>query len=243
VPQAPSGGEATEISFVDDTDGWLSTCSNTTTLLWKTNDGARSWQTVSSPFPPDQCLMGLAFVDRSHGFITERFDYSPPAIYRTSDGGGQWSGSTIQNPPGFVPRQPGYGFTVLHIVRLGTTYYLAAHGSLPGGETGWVFRSTDAGVTWTYLVTTRYPADSLGFATATRWVQLVTPGESVETTDSGNSWHAYASDYSQAAPVAPQVVFADPNIGYATARGSIQRTTDGGLHWTLISTPGVAQPG
>jgi photosystem II stability/assembly factor-like uncharacterized protein len=34
-------------------------------------------------------------------------------------------------------------------------------------------------------------------------------------------------------------VFGDANVGYATVRGSIQRTTDGGAHWTAIKTPGT----
>jgi hypothetical protein len=45
------------------------------------------------------------------------------------------------------------------------------------------------------------------------------------------------SDYSQAAAIPPVVIFADPMVGYATVRGSIQRTGDGGAHWTLLRTP------
>ena len=51
--------------------------------------------------------------------------------------------------------------------------------------------------------------------------------------------HAYASGYGQAAPIAPIVVFGDPQVGYATVRGSLQRTVDGGLHWSAIRTPGT----
>jgi photosystem II stability/assembly factor-like uncharacterized protein len=61
----------------------------------------------------------------------------------------------------------------------------------------------------------------------------------METTDGGASWHAYTSDYSQAAPIAPEVVFGDANVGYATVRGEIQRTTDGGARWSKIKTPGT----
>ena len=67
----------------------------------------------------------------------------------------------------------------------------------------------------------------------------IVPSDSRETTDGGKTWHFYASDYQQAAPVAPQIVFGDANVGYATARGAIQRTIDGGAHLTSIKTPGT----
>ena len=35
------------------------------------------------------------------------------------------------------------------------------------------------------------------------------------------------------------VVFGDASVGYATARGSIQRTTDGGATWAQLRTPGT----
>ena len=75
--------------------------------------------------------------------------------------------------------------------------------------------------------------------TATRWLVVGTPGGSQETTDSGASWHSYASDYRQAAPVAPAITFADERVGYATVRGAIQRTDDGGVHWRDLRTPGT----
>ena len=37
----------------------------------------------------------------------------------------------------------------------------------------------------------------------------------------------------------PEVVFADSLVGYATVRGGISRTVDGGLHWTDVHTPGT----
>jgi photosystem II stability/assembly factor-like uncharacterized protein len=77
------------------------------------------------------------------------------------------------------------------------------------------------------------------FVSATRWLQIGTPSQSQETTDAGASWHAFATDYQQAAPVNPQIVFGDASTGYATVRGSIQRTTDGGAHWTAVKTPGT----
>ncbi len=77
------------------------------------------------------------------------------------------------------------------------------------GGLGYVFRSTDGGASYTYLATTPRTSTSIAFVTASRWLELVVPSQPDETLDAGASWHAYTSDYSQAAPVAPGVVFAD----------------------------------
>ena len=97
----------------------------------------------------------------------------------------------------------------------------------------------DGGATWTYVGSTPDGSTSIAFVTATRWL-VVTPGRSEETLDAGAHWRAYASDYGQAAPVAPSVVFASPQVGYATVRGELQSTLDGGLHWTRLHTPGTS---
>jgi len=107
-----------------------------------------------------------------------------------------------------------------------------------GQPAGYVFRYTDRGATWTYLATLPNPARQPAFVTASRWLDLVVHGQSQETLDAGKSWHAYPSDYEQAAPISPDVIFANTEVGYATIRGGLQRTIDGGLHWTPLRTPG-----
>jgi hypothetical protein len=76
--------------------------------------------------------------------------------------------------------------------------------------------------------------------TESRWLQLVVPGQSMETINSGQQWHPYSSDFNTDIPVGgPQVVFVDAQVGYAEGRGALQRTDDGGAHWTRIATPGI----
>jgi photosystem II stability/assembly factor-like uncharacterized protein len=102
-----------------------------------------------------------------------------------------------------------------------------------------VFRSTDGGATFSFASKVPTFEGTVAFVTATRWLQIATSSSSKETTDGGVSWHAFTTDYSQAAPFAPDVVFGDGSVGYATVRGAIQRTIDGGAHWTTIKTPGT----
>ena len=42
------------------------------------------------------------------------------------------------------------------------------------------------------------------------------------------------SDYQTAAPIPPQIACGDANTGYATSRGTLARTTDGGVHWSYL---------
>jgi hypothetical protein len=110
----------------------------------------------------------------------------------------------------------------------------------PNGQSRGVFDSLDGGATFGLVSAAPIAEVPVAFATATRWLQIGPPGSSRETTDGGATWHAYTTDYSQAAPIAPDVVFGDAMVGYATVRGEIQRATDGGTHWTKIKTPGTA---
>ena len=109
---------------------------------------------------------------------------------------------------------------------------------LSGTGKEYAFRSSD-GANWTYASTGPILQIDIVFVTAARWLQAFLPNQSSETTDGGASWHSFTTDYSQAAPVSPQISFGDASIGYATVRGSIQRTTDGGAHWTGLKTPGT----
>jgi photosystem II stability/assembly factor-like uncharacterized protein len=101
-----------------------------------------------------------------------------------------------------------------------------------------VYRSTDGGASWSYAATAPVGGLRPVLTSETRWLELLGP-DWQETTDAGRTWHPYQSDYSQAAPIGPEIVFGDAQVGYATVRGSIQRTMDGGAHWTAIKTPGT----
>ena|SRR5438874_1732732 len=101
----------------------------------------------------------------------------------------------------------------------------------------YVFRSDDAGATW---LSSRLLADvpePIAIVMPRRWLRFSYPTPQ-ETTDAGATWHVYSTDYRQgAAPVAPPLVFADGSVGYATVPFSLQRTLDGGEHWSGLRIP------
>jgi photosystem II stability/assembly factor-like uncharacterized protein len=260
--QLPSGepaGPAPTFSFTSADHGWAlvpgepaTQCQAAGAQIWHTSDGAMTWHLITSvdvdhnalnSIGAAQCKEFISFVDERTGFVTAWDDNSPPTIYRTIDGGSTWKKSRLPDPPGFKSEGGGFTLRAHEVYRFGSTVLLTAYGIQESGGRGYAYKSVDGGATWTYVATLPNPAISVAFVTESRWLQVIIPGQSVETTDAGRSWHAFASDYGQAAPVSPQVVFGDASVGYATVRGSIQRTEDGGLHWTYIKTPGVVQPG
>jgi photosystem II stability/assembly factor-like uncharacterized protein len=232
-----------EISFVDNLEGWLSISGASPTQavnLWHTTDAGATWQdlTPGGIGAGSNGSNNLAFIDPNRGFIAAFWHANQQTvIYLTADGGKTWKASApLPYPPDYRGARDGPSMQAGRVRAFGSTLLVTVAG-LQSSQ--YVVRSTDGGATWTYLATSALPDGTLTLVTASRWIQLVLPGQSRETTDGGRSWHVYASDYTQAAPVAPQVVFGDPLIGYATVRGEISRTVDGGLHWVQIKSPGT----
>ena len=242
----PPGASNGYLAFVSAGEGWWlapastgTQCSFQRMTLWKTDDGAVTWRKLDvSGVDEIRCKTGMAFSDPANGFITATDGTNPPAIYHSGDAGRAWTLSRpLQDPPGFTSTT-GSALQAGNIADFGDVLFADAGGSVGGVPKRFVYRSTDRGATWSYA-STAFQGVAIVFLTPSRWLQIVTPSDSRETTDGGRTWHFFASDYQQAAPVAPQIAFGDANTGYATVRGSLQRTTDGGAHWTALKTPGT----
>ena len=243
----PPGLANIEVSFADDMNGVLltpsspaSSCQTQTASIWKTADGAVSWQQVSTTGIADaMCKRGFASGDSSHAFFTAYGPNSRPVIYSSADVGRTWTASRpLPDPPGFTFTTSGGGVILPGRPHaFGSLVLVDAQGY--GEQKRYIFRSTDGGATFTYASTVPSAEGSVVIVNASRWLVIATPDASKQTVDGGASWQTYKTDYSQAAPTAPDVVFGHADIGYATVRGSIQRTLDGGTHWTTIKTPGT----
>jgi photosystem II stability/assembly factor-like uncharacterized protein len=246
-PPQPINGN---IAFVDDRNGWVLTAGSPATgcmaqgfQIWRTTDGAATWQNAyKDTFPPSSgCKSQLAFVDPEHGYISVSSRDARPAVLRTSDSGGTWSRSEVlADPPGFTFSPSGTRLDLGSAVAdFGSTLLVSAVGEVSSQYTRYVYRSVDRGRTWSFWRAVPNPM-GIVFLTPTRWLQLgLASSGSRETTDAGATWHSVPTDYQQAAGVAPQIAFGDASTGYATVRGSLKRTADGGTHWTSLRTPGT----
>ena len=242
APQVVNGG----VAFIDDRNGWALSagspatgCASQGYEVWRTTDGAQSWQRVFvDTFTSAGCKSDIAFVDATHGYITVSGRDVRPVILRTADAGATWSASAaLPDAPG-IPFQPSVtSYAPGPVADFGSVLYVDLLTFQAGTPKHLIYRSTDRGATWAYDSPT-LQSTRVVFLTATHWIQIV-PRDSRETTDAGKTWPFFASDYQQAAPIDPQIAFGDANVGYATVRGAIQRTLDGGAHWGAIKTPGT----
>ena len=240
----PAGLTNIEVSFADDTSGLLLSaasaapdCQTQAFSVWRTVDGAATWQKTSATGITDQlCKRGLASADVTHAYVTGSKPGTNPVIYRTADGSANWTASAPLPTPPNIASQGATSITITGRPRAFGSVVLVDGGG--GQQTKNVFRSTDGGATWAHA-STAPTFQGIAYVTATRWVQIGFPDQAEETTDGGASWHAYPTTYSQAAPIGPDIVFGDAMVGYATVRGSLARTTDGGVHWTALKTPGT----
>jgi photosystem II stability/assembly factor-like uncharacterized protein len=246
-----------EISFVDDHEGWFATggvpetqCNGAGTSVWHTSDGARSWQELvvvdyehmgGGGIGYRQCKQGLSFVDTRQGFLAASDPNFRPTIYRTSDGGRNWTGTTLPDPPGYATLAGGDALGPGLVRRFGSTLLLPAWGMQPNAqmETEYIFRSLDSGATWTSIAATGNGSNNVTLVTLTRWLKISNAQPAFETTDGGRTWHAFITDYQVVADDPSVFVFGDAQVGYATVGSTIRRTLDGGSHWTLINTPGT----
>ena len=232
------------IAFIDDHEGWLAMsgspvtpCQSQSIAISHTVDAGATWQalTVTGIAAP-QCKSSITFTDATHGFVTAYAPNADPLVYRSTDGGQSWTPSSpLPQPAAGTAHPADPGRVPVALRSLGGTLLVDV-----GGQIGrYAYRSSDGGATWTYASSAPGQLDQIAFVTATRWLQISAPGASKESTDAGTTWHAFVTDYQQAAPVAPAITFGDAQVGYATVRGAIQRTIDGGAHWTAIRTPGT----
>ena len=244
----PPGTANIEIAFADGSNGILlnggspsTQCQAQSAEIWKTADGAASWQKIAATGIADgMCKSGISSGDVARALFTAWSPNAAPVTYRTADGGQTWKASTpLPDPPGFTTQTAGGALRPGRPHVFGSLVLVDAVGPANGQTTRYVFRSTDGGATFAYASTIPSAEGAVVIVTGTRWLVIATPTSSVETTDAGATWHKFTTDYSQAAPIAGTFAFGHVDIGYGTVRGAIQRTIDGGAHWTTIKTPGT----
>jgi photosystem II stability/assembly factor-like uncharacterized protein len=151
-------------------------------VLLKTDDSGKTWSKDSLSFGSGR----FSFTDPDHGVISG----GPGDIRWTSDGGGTWH-KAVTPDTGRI--------TSLIVFPDGSGY---AHGNVPAANTGFLWKTSDQGKTWTFFDTS--------------WSRSDAPEGPRLTLSSSSS-----SKFS----------FPSRNIGYLSQRLGTLKTTDGGATW------------
>ena len=145
-------------------------------------------------------------------------------ILRTNDGGNTWSSV----PSGTQERLHGIAFPT-------------ANDGIIAGDYGTILRSTDTGNSWmpiansatTYLRTVAFADDHTGIAAGDS-------GAIFRTTDTGLTWQPI-NNFLTGTDVSIRKLQAFPGgLYYAQAGGDLIRSTDNGLNWSVLPSPGDA---
>ena len=181
--KVPSTVTLTSVAFVDEKTGWAV---GHDTLILKTEDGGENWVKQFGGGESDNALLSVFFKSPTHGWAIGAFNYT----VETQDAGKTWvERKTLMPPPpeGSVkapvidetadPTAPkktvqGAGSDDPYAAAEGDENHLNAMFQGPdantiliAAEAGAVYRSADAGVTWTKILT-GYPGSFWGGLTA-----------------------------------------------------------------------------
>lgn len=219
-----SGRYLNHVSYLGGSS-WLVSSSS---VIFKTTDDGNSWDTslvYQNLLPYSQIwnvndIVDMKFVNSNSGLVLIR----PGYVYLTADGGTSWTliEPTLQN--------------------LNSIDLLSTTSLIVGGDGGRVFKSTDAGDTWTILkvptttdvLQTDFISEKDGWAT--------TLDDFYRTSDGGSKWILTSSaclpnpltvfDTSLMVGVREQVL--NGNHGFSVQEGNVVRSTDGGRNWTQV---------
>jgi photosystem II stability/assembly factor-like uncharacterized protein len=181
--KVPSTVTLTAVAFVDEKTGWAV---GHDTLILHTVDGGETWTKQFGGGESDNALLSVFFKSPSHGWAIGAFNYT----VETTDAGKTWTErKTLMPPPpeGSVPTKPvdenvdptapkktveGAGGADPYAAATGDENHLNAMFQGPdantiliAAEAGAVYRSTDAGTTWSKVLT-GYPGSFWGGLTA-----------------------------------------------------------------------------
>jgi photosystem II stability/assembly factor-like uncharacterized protein len=191
LPLVSDLGPVVGAQLLDADAGWALTADR---LAW-TDDGGRSWRTITPGGGAGLDLLTAFFLDRRTGWLVAADlpnNGSPVELtaFRTGDGGATWRRSAM-GPVSVQQSEDGTGPMNLSFVDAGHGW-LRVTSRLPGqraeDETGTLLRTTDGGRTWQRLPDAPTPG-AVRFVDRQRgWQSWV--GGLWETRDGGRTWAA-----------------------------------------------------
>ncbi|MHB8458553.1 MAG: WD40/YVTN/BNR-like repeat-containing protein [Candidatus Limnocylindrales bacterium] len=213
---------------------------NDSDLFW-TADGGRTW---SADRPTGDGGLGIegtvGFATANDGVIVNALHGS--GIVVTHDGGRTWTDAVLALPPGWAGAQLFFGQPAFFDGRSGL---VAIDFQTDSGSVNRVYRTLDAGSSWTMAATLPSGVSAISFLDPRRWIGLG-DSEVVRTVDGGQTWMRSSA---VGLPGVPESLFmADARHGWVlvgmsvclsfktncSSRTGLYATIDGGSGWTQL---------
>ncbi|HLF15371.1 MAG TPA: T9SS type A sorting domain-containing protein [Bacteroidota bacterium] len=219
----PGYVKVSEISFVNETVGWLTGTADSLIQIFKTSDGGITWVLWTSF---SGTSTHLYFINLNDGWLAV-----DGSLYQTNNGGQVWShkGSFTEISDIFFLTQS-LGWILSDIEIYKTT----------NGGAGWTITSIDSLLweSWRSLEEIKFVNPDVGWIRATLMGPNLLSGLVVKTTDGGETW---VEQLNVGNSFGPYLTFTDiePHdslLCWAITSGSrVFRTTDGGNNWDNVS--------
>lgn len=221
VTNSTTNGVAHSVFFTSADTGFVAGEAFGKGVIQKTTDGGQNWVNVYTSTTNLEWVYDIFFVNATNGFAVGEFG----SILKTTDGGSNWTRQTIAGVT---------NFTSVHFPNA-LVGYAAGEGSNPIGP---IYKTTDGGNTWTAQVSGAtgvvndifFPNALTGYA--------VYNGDVLKTVNGGSAWTSIpvASTYEHTS------IFCTSATTCYLGGPILQKTTDGGSTWNVLSLPALPGP-
>ena len=220
--QKTNSGTTNNLAFVTFINAQVGTIVGDGGLILRTEDGGETWIQQNSGVNIN--LESVSFYDENNGIAV-----GSTFVLRTTDGGKNWEILSTTNFSQPLHRVNYFDYNDIRI--FGGFQYIH------------LYKSTDAGITWTTIGLYTYPTGGLRdakFIDSNTGFTLIIDGQHhyyaylSKTVNGGDTWSlAYRFDLNDR-PWLESFNFVDTTCGFIVGTGgSIHKTTDGGINWSV----------
>lgn len=217
----PANTSINGVSFVSPTFAFSGGNYGFNGVLRKSLDGGQNWSQFATT--SSEPVNDVYFFSSTTGIVLTASGY----VYRTTDGGANFTA--------VLPNQGSAGSLKKIAFANATTGFIA------GGNFASIYKTTDAGVSWTTQVPASFSIEWRSVhapTTSNAWV-VGQNGIINATSDGGANW---TEQFSGVNSMLQDVYFQNATTGFIVGNsGVILRTTDGGANWSSLSSGTTVQ--